>query len=114
MRYQRILIAAALGASLCAAQTATQLAESGHCREALPQLKAGLTKATDLNARKRIAMDGVRCGMSLNDTDAALEFLRDLNKRFPSDPAVLYLSAHVFSDLSMTASRNLMMSAPTS
>jgi tetratricopeptide (TPR) repeat protein len=110
----KLFLASALALSIAAGQTAQKLAESGHCREALPLLKAGLPKAADAETRKRIAVDGVRCGMTLDDVDSALEFLRDLNKRFPSDPEVLYLSVHIFSDLSLRASQKLMFSAPAS
>ena len=114
MKLVKPLLLGVLGVCLASGQTAQQLAESGHCREALPLLKTGLPKATDSNLRKRLAADGVRCGMTLEDTDAALDFLRYLNKHFPTDPEVLYLSVHVFSDLSMAASRKLMVSAPSS
>ena len=114
MEVVRLLLVGALGAALAAGQTARQLAESGRCREAEPLLKASLPKTTDPEARKRLAVDGVRCGMTLNDLDTAVDFLRDLNKRFPNDPEVLYLSVHVFSDLSLRASQKLMLSAPAS
>ncbi len=94
-------------------QSAPQLAETGHCREALPLLKAEMAKATAADAQKRLGVDGVRCGMTLNDTDAALEFLRSLHKRFPTDAEVLYLQVHVFSDLSLRASQELMRTAPS-
>jgi len=64
--------------------------------------------------QKRLGVDGVRCGMTLNDMDAALDFLRGLNKRFPGDAEVLYLEVHVFSDLSIRSSQGLMRSAPSS
>ncbi len=104
----------AVSASLLAGQTAQQLAESGHCKEAVPLLKAALPKAANLEIRKRLGVDGMRCGMTLGDPDMALDFWRDLNKRFPSDPEVLYLSVHIFSDLSVRASQRLMVSAPAS
>jgi len=108
------LLTVLAAAVLPAVQTPEQLAESGHCREAVPLLKAGLAKAANPEARKRLATDGVRCGMKLDDVDTALEFLRDLNMHFPNDPEVLYLSAHVFSDLSLRASQKLMLDAPSS
>ncbi|MGA2133685.1 MAG: tetratricopeptide repeat protein [Bryobacteraceae bacterium] len=110
----KFLIMGVLMASLALAQTAEQLAESGHCRQAVPLLKANLAKAPDPEARKRTALDGVRCGMTLNETETALDFLNDLNKRFPDDPEVLYLSVHIFSDLSLHASQRLIASAPAS
>jgi len=114
MELVKPLLVGALAAAMAAGQTAQHLAESGHCREAEPLLKASLPKTTDPEARKRIAVDGVRCGMTLNDLDTAVDFLRDLNKRFPNDPEVLYLSVHVFSDLSLRSSQRLMLSASAS
>ena len=110
----RFLLVSALAVAAASGQSAMKLAESGHCREALPLLKASLPKAADPAVRKRLAADGVRCGMSLDDVDSALDFLRDLNKHFPNDPEVLYLSVHIFSDLSLRASQKLMNSASTS
>jgi Tfp pilus assembly protein PilF len=52
--------------------------------------------------------------MTLDDMDATLEFLRGLNKNFPSDAEALYLTVHVFSDLSIRASHKLMRSDPSS
>jgi tetratricopeptide (TPR) repeat protein len=91
-----------------------QLAESGHCREALPLLKTAITHATDPETKKRLGLDGVHCGMSLHDLDSASGFLRGLNSAFPNDPEVLYLTVHVYSDLSVRASQKLMVTAPTS
>ena len=91
-----------------------QLAESGHCREALPLLKTALTRAIDQETKKRLGLDGVHCGMSLHDLDSAAGFLRSLSSAFPNDPEVLYLTVHVYSDLSISASQKLMVSAPTS
>jgi len=110
----KVLLIGILPCVILSAETAQKLAESGHCREAMPLLRSALQRSPDPGIRKRLALDGVRCGMSLNDQDAAVDFLRDLNKHFPEDPEVLYLSVHVFSDLSMRASRRLMRSAPAS
>jgi len=104
----------ALAAAMAAGQSSRQLAESGHCREALPLLKADLAKVTAPEVQKRLGVDGVRCGMTLNDMDTALDFLRGLHRRFSNDAEVLYLTVHVFSDLSIRASQKLMLEAPTS
>jgi tetratricopeptide (TPR) repeat protein len=100
-------------ATLSAASVA-QLAESGDCRKALPLLKTAVARATEPETKKRLGLDGVHCGMTLHDLDSAAGFLRSLNSGFPSDPEVLYLTVHVFSDLSIRASQKLMVSAPTS
>ena len=96
------------------AASVEQLAESGHCREALPLLKAASARATEPETKKRLGLDGVHCGMTLHDLDSAEGFIRSLNKGFPNDPEVLYLTVHVFSDLSIRASQKLMVSAPAS
>lgn len=114
MKQVKPLFVAMLFASFADGQSAQQLAETGHCREALAPLKADLAKAANADTQKRLGVDGVRCGMTLNDMDTALDFLRGLNKRFPGDAEVLYLEVHVFSDLSMRSSQRLMRSAPSS
>ena len=91
-----------------------QLAETGHCREALPLLKTVLAHSADPAMQKRLGADGVQCAMSLGDADSAEDFVRALKKRFPRDPEVLYISVHVFSDLSLRASRELSLTAPAS
>src|SRR5579884_1401488 len=91
-----------------------ELGESGHCREALPQLKKVLPQITAADLKRRAGVAGVRCGMSLNDSSAALFFLTSLNRDFPHDPSVLYLATHVYSDLSIRASQELLYTAPGS
>lgn len=73
-----------------------------------------MARVADPEQKKRLGLDGVRCAMSLNDTDSADDFVRGLRKRFPHDPEVLYLAVHVFSDLSLHASQELSTIAPTS
>jgi Tfp pilus assembly protein PilF len=109
----KLLLLYVLAAAIAAGQTSQQLAESGHCREALPLLKADLAKAAP-DLQKRLGVDGVRCGMTLDDLEYTLDFLRGLNKNFPGDAEVLYLSVHVFSDLSIRASHKLLVAAPSS
>ncbi len=101
-------------AEVPSAASAARLAESGHCREALPLMKQVLTKVADPAQKKRLGLDAVRCAMSLNDADSAGDFVRDLKKQFPRDPEVLYVAAHVFSDLSLRCSRDLSAIAPGS
>jgi tetratricopeptide (TPR) repeat protein len=100
------------GSRTASPASAAQLAESGHCREALPLLKAAMARVAGPEQKKRLGLDGVRCAMSLNDS--ADDFVRALRKRFPHDPEVLYLAVHVFSDLSLHASQELSTIAPTS
>jgi len=96
------------------ADSAAQLAESGKCRAALPLLKAALPHAASPEARKRLGLDGVHCAMALHDLDSAASFIQGLTRAFPNDPEVLYLTVHVYSDLSIRASQKLMVTAPTS
>jgi len=110
---RRLIWLSGLVASIASAQV-EQLAESGHCREALPLLKAAITHATDPETKKRLGLDGVHCGMTLHDLESAAGFLRGLSSAFPNDPEVLYLTVHVYSDLSVRASQKLMVSAPGS
>jgi tetratricopeptide (TPR) repeat protein len=111
-----LILSVGLIATAAFAQTPSvqQLAESGHCREALPLLKTAITHATNPETKKRLGLDGVHCGMSLHDLDSAAGFLRGLNSAFANDPEVLYLTVQVYSDLSIRASQKLMVTAPTS
>jgi tetratricopeptide (TPR) repeat protein len=59
-------------------------------------------------------MAGVRCAMGLNRTADAIGFAQGLQQEFGTDPEVLYFLTHVFSDLSMRASQELLSRAPES
>jgi tetratricopeptide (TPR) repeat protein len=52
--------------------------------------------------------------MSENRPDAAVEFLRFLNREFPHDPDVLFVAVHTYSDLSTWAAQELAATAPNS
>ena len=91
-----------------------KLAETGHCEEALPLLKRSFPQTSDKDLKLRIGFDAVRCAMNLNQSDLAVDFLRMLNREFPRSPEVLYLSVHIYSDLSTRASQELANAAPTS
>jgi len=108
---------ALLIATLSQAQTAQKsisLADTGHCQEALPQLikLQGHIPGNDLKRKAGIA--GAKCSMALNDPGHAVSFLVWLNHEFPHDPEILYLSSHIYSDLSLRASNELLSSAPAS
>jgi len=90
------------------------LAEIDHCHEALPYLKQADRHVTDPGLQRRIGMDGVKCSMELDRQTDAIDFLQRLRHRFPKNPQVLYLSVHVFSDLSTRASQALLTEAPDS
>lgn len=96
------------------AQRAIKLAQTGHCEEAVPALKRASQRLTDKSLKRIAAFAGVRCAMLVNQTDAAVDFLRLLNHEFPNDPEVLSVSVHTYSDLSTRAAQQLAMTAPNS
>ena len=91
---------------------AAELAESGHCVEALPLLQSAIRRGSDKKALLRTGIDGVRCAMSLGNTEATLKFLQVLTRELPNDPDVLYLSIHTYSDLATRSSQELARTAP--
>jgi tetratricopeptide (TPR) repeat protein len=91
-----------------------KLAETGHCAEAMPLLKKYFPLTTDKDLKLKLGFDAVRCAMTLNQGDVAVDFLRLLNRQFPRAPEVLYLTVHIYSDLSLRASQELAETAPTS
>src|SRR5579864_458210 len=95
-------------------QRAIKLAQNGHCEEAVPALKRVSQVSTDKSTKRTAAFAGVRCAMLINQTGAAVDFLQLLNREFPGDPEVLYLSVHTYSDLSTKAAQQLAMTAPNS
>jgi len=50
----------------------------------------------------------------LDQVGDAVDLLRSLNRDLPNDPDLLYLSSHVYSDLSTRASQQLLNTAPES
>jgi tetratricopeptide (TPR) repeat protein len=101
-------------ASAGEAEHAAALAESGHCAEALPSLTRTAPHLTDRELQKRVGLDGVRCAALLQQQDSLLDLLRVLNQHFPHDPEVLYVTVHVYSDLSSRAAQELAQTAPAS
>jgi tetratricopeptide (TPR) repeat protein len=112
------LLGSALGqatkAAPLSAQRAIKLAQSGHCEGAAPVLKRASQTAADKATKRTAAFAGVRCAMLTNQTGAAVDFLQMLNREFPGDPEVLFLSVHTYSDLSTRAAQQLAMTAPNS
>jgi tetratricopeptide (TPR) repeat protein len=89
------------------------LAEAGKCPDALPYLKKANSLHHPPDITKSLTTAGIRCAMLLNRQDDALEFLRTLRRQFPNDSDVQFLSAHVFSDLSIRASQELLFKNPS-
>lgn len=96
------------------AQSAIKLAQSGRCEQAMPGLKRASQAAPDKTTKRTAGFAGVRCAMLINQTGAAVEFLQMLNREFPGDPEVLFLSVHTYSDLSTRAAQQLAVTAPDS
>jgi tetratricopeptide (TPR) repeat protein len=96
------------------AERAVSLAQSGHCKEALPLLKQATSQATEKDLKRSVGFAGVRCAMFADQPDEAEGFLRFLNREFPKDPEILYLSVHTYSDLSSRAAAELATTAPKS
>ena len=95
-------------------ERAANLAESGHCPEALPLLKKSIHQTTNRDLKKRIGLDGVHCAMTHATPYDALDFLSVLSREYPHDPDVLYAASHAHSDLSMRSSQDLAHEAPFS
>ena len=96
------------------AQRGVALAKTGHCAEALPLLHKAQGHIGGAELKRDLGTAGVNCAMSLDRQDDALHFIEFLNREFPGDPAILYLTTHVFSDLSIRASQKLIYTAPSS
>jgi len=96
------------------AERAVSLAQSGHCKEALPLLQQARPHLADKDLKRSVGFAGVRCAMFADQPDAGEDFLRFLNREFPHDPEVLYLSVHTYSDLSTRAAAELATTAPKS
>jgi tetratricopeptide (TPR) repeat protein len=96
------------------AEHAVSLAEAGRCAEALPALKKSASLGADKQLQKQVALNGLRCANVLQRPGEALDFVRILNEYFASDPEVLYVLIHAYSDLSSAAARDLARTAPSS
>ncbi len=90
------------------------LIEAGHCSEGLPAARKAYARAGDPDLKRRLGTAGVRCAMALDQPALAAEFIGMLNRDFPRDPDVLYLTVHTYSDLSVRASQKLLLTNPGS
>jgi len=96
-------------------KSGVELALAGRCTEAMPLLDAGMRDpASVVEAKRTVALAGVRCAMSLNQQTDAMSFVSWLQQAYPKDPEVLFLSVHVFNELSLRNAKDLMDSAPDS
>jgi tetratricopeptide (TPR) repeat protein len=100
--------------SALSATKALDLAEQGQCETAIPALKRAMNGQVAAETRKKAGVAGLRCSLSLNNRDAAMEFIELLNKQFPKDPDLLYVLVHAYSDLSTQTALELGRTAPQS
>jgi len=100
--------------SLAAAERAVSMAASGHCVEAIPELRKAVRGVMNNDLKKLAGLHGLRCSMIRNQPLDAQEFLLALRRDFPHDPEVLYQATHAYADLSSGASRELLHDAPFS
>src|SRR5437899_3096512 len=101
-------------ASALSLDKAITLAEQGHCLESISALKRAMTGQVPAETRKKAGIVGLRCSLTLDNRDAALDFLRLLGKQFGQDPDVLFILVHAYSDLSTRAAQDLGRTAPQS
>lgn len=97
------------------AERGVDLALKGKCVEAMPLLDQSMRDANVTRETKRtVSTAGVRCSMLLNRQNDAMSYLGWLQEAFPGDPEVLFLAAHMFSDLSDRNAQQLLNTAPES
>jgi tetratricopeptide (TPR) repeat protein len=101
-------------ASVQAVEQAIDLAAKGRCQEALPVLKKSTSHVPDKELKYRAAMATARCAMSLEQPETAVTALLLLNREFPHNPEVLYITTHYYSELASRASQELAATAPSS
>jgi tetratricopeptide (TPR) repeat protein len=113
-----LTLAASAEAQTPPPNTGIELAENGHCVEAMPALKRTMARVTSKDQpkdqRKTAGIYLARCAMDLRVPDDAVSVLRTLTREFPGDPEVLFLAVHVYSRLSLSASQELLHRAPES
>jgi tetratricopeptide (TPR) repeat protein len=95
------------------AQQGLDLTQTGNCTQALPLLKKG-ARVPDKGLAKKVGLATVRCAMMTDQRDTAVAALLFLNREFPHDPEILYVTTHAYSDLATRESQELAAVAPTS
>ena len=97
-----------------AAERGISLASKGRCREALPILKKASAGVTNKELKYDVLMSIARCAIGVEQTETAVRTLLELNRSYPKDPEVLYLTTHYYSELALKASHELAATAPSS
>jgi tetratricopeptide (TPR) repeat protein len=95
-------------------EEAIDLAAKGRCQEALPVLKRSTAHLPDKDLKYRAAMATARCAMSLGQAETAVTALFLLNREFPHNPEVLYITTHYYGELASRASQELAATASSS
>ena len=95
-------------------EQAMTIAQQGRCAEAIPGLKRALTGQTSPDVKKNAGILGIRCSLTVDNRDSAVEFIRLLSKQFPKDPDVMFIVVHAYSDLSSRTAQDLARTAPQS
>jgi predicted Zn-dependent protease len=93
---------------------AMKLAERGDCHKALPVLKNAVPRVSEKKLKYEGAMAAARCAMGINDMAGAVQMLILLNREFPHDPEVLYVTNHYYGELANRAAQELAATAPSS
>jgi tetratricopeptide (TPR) repeat protein len=93
---------------------AIDLAAQGRCHEALPILRKSMAHTSEKVLKYHAAMAAARCAMSLDQAETAVTALFLLNREFPHDPEVLYITTHYYGQLASRASQELAATAPSS
>ena len=96
------------------AERAIRLASAGQCAEAIPLLKKAATEEIAKDTKRNVGLATLRCAMTLDKRDMVLDAVKSLNRDFPDDPEVLYISTHAYSDLATRESLDLARKAPDS
>ncbi len=100
--------------SAAPAMSGAAMAEAGRCREAIPLLKKEMRRVTNPDLKRSAGLAGARCAMEIGQPDDAVDFIRALTRDFPRDAEVLYQAVHIYSDLSLKSSQDLLINAPGS
>jgi tetratricopeptide (TPR) repeat protein len=100
--------------STAAVEHAIDMAAKGHCQEALKILRKSASRVSDKQLKYPAEMATVRCAMSLNEQETSVQGLVALNRDFPDDPEVLYITTHYYSELANKAAQRIASVAPTS
>jgi tetratricopeptide (TPR) repeat protein len=104
----------ALSPTRISPQQAIILAQQGHCRESVSALKGAMEAHVPAGTRKLAGVLGIRCALAIDDRPATLDFIRLLGRDFGSDPDVLFVTVHAYSDLSARTALDLARLAPQS